>query len=554
MHMLSHLTISNYTIVDHLDLEFAAGMTVVTGETGAGKSIMLDALGLCLGDRADPKSVRKGAERAEVSANFDIHALDAARNWLAERDLDAGDECILRRTVTREGRSRAFINGKSSTAQDCSELGALLIDIHSQHAHQSLLRREHQRQLLDDFANHGKAVAELEQLASDWLRRQRELRELSGNHNEHHARTQLLAYQVEELETLALQPGELAELEQAQKQLANAEHILGSSQQALELVDTQEDGARKALQLISDGGLFGDNMATVQELLDSAAIQLGEARAELQHYLDSVEIDPARLGEVERRLDSIYEIARKHRCQPAQLPEIQQQLSEELAGLTGGSERMAALETEMADLQASYQVAAAKLTKSRRKAANTLTKQVEKQLAELAMDRCEFTVQLKPRSSEAPHPHGQEDIEFLVSTNPGQPAGALGKIASGGELSRISLAIAVVTASASTIPSMVFDEVDVGIGGAVAEVVGRLLRTLAQRSQLLCVTHLPQVAAQGHNHLRVSKSASKDAASTTLQSLNQKARIEEIARMLAGIDITAQARANAKAMLASAAS
>ena len=546
--MLSHLTISNYTIVDHLDLEFATGMTVVTGETGAGKSIMLDALGLCLGDRADPKSVRKGADRAEVSANFDIRALDSAKSWLIERELDAGEECILRRTVTREGRSRAFINGKSCTAQDCSELGAMLIDIHSQHAHQSLLRRDHQRQLLDDFAGHGTAVRELEQLASEWLRRQRELRELSGNHNEHHARAQLLAYQVEELETLSLQPGELGELEQSQKQLANAEQILGSSQEALELVDSHEDGARKALQLISDGGLFGDNMKTVQELLDSAAIQLGEARSELQHYLDSVQIDPARLGEVERRLDTIYEIARKHRCQPGQLPEIYQQLSEELTALTGGSERMTALEAEMQTLQGQYQVAAAKLTKSRLKAAKKLTTQIEKQLAELSMERCEFTVQLNPRSSEAPHPHGQEDIEFLVSTNPGQPAGALGKIASGGELSRISLAIAVVTASASTIPSMVFDEVDVGIGGAVAEVVGRLLRTLAQRSQLLCVTHLPQVAAQGHNHMQVSKSAS-----TTLQTLNQKARIEEIARMLAGIDITTQARANAKAMLASAA-
>ena len=547
--MLAHIRITNYTIVDELDMEFDAGMTVITGETGAGKSIMLDALGLCLGDRADPAAVRAGCERAEVNATFDISGLDAARRWLEDRELAAGDECILRRVITREGRSRAFINGQASTLQDCAQLGELLIDIHSQHAHQSLLRKETQRRLLDDFAGQAGPARNLEQLASDWLRRKHELETLTAARDEQSARAQLLSYQVDELDQLELADGEVDRLEDEQKQLANAEQILTASHQAIDHCDTQVGGIRQALGLLDIGAMQGPGIDSARELLDSAAIQVEEARDELRHYVDRVEIDPGRLAEVEARLDRIFDIARKHKVQAPGLSELHQQLREELDTLSGSSERIEELQAELAALRERYDAAAAKLSKARKSAGKKLTKQVEAQLAELAMDQCIFEVALSSRQSDEPHPQGGEDIEFLISTNPGQTPRSLGKIASGGELSRISLAIQVISASANTVPSMVFDEVDVGIGGAVAEVVGRLLRAMASASQVLCVTHLPQVAAQGEHHLRVSKTADRDQALATLARLDSDDKVEEIARMLGGIDITAKTREAAREML-----
>ena len=549
--MLSHLHISNYTIVDALEMEFSGGMTVITGETGAGKSIMLDALGLCLGDRADPAAVRPDCERAEITATFDIRDLPAATRWLEGRELDAEGECILRRVITREGRSRAYINGNSSTLQDCKQLGELLIDIHSQHAHQSLLRRETQRQLLDEFAGQASAARDLEQLASDWLRRKREHDELSAARDEQGARAQLLSYQVDELDKLNLGAGELERLEAEQKQLANAEQILESTQRALDLCEAQEDGARAALNLLQQEALASSDVDEARELLDSAAIQLEEARDSLRRHLERVEIDPGKLAEVERRLDTVYDIARKHRVQPPELAQLHAELAEELAGLSGSDEKLEELAQELSELKDRYDRDAEKLSKARKKAATKLQKEVQKQLAELAMAQCTLQVQLSTRESDQPHPLGLEDIEFLVSTNPGQEPRALGKIASGGELSRISLAIQVVSAHTSTVPSMVFDEVDVGIGGAVAEVVGRLLRSLAESSQVLCVTHLPQVASQGHQHLQVAKQADDKASLASLSRLKESERVEEIARMLGGIDITDKTRAAAKEMLAS---
>ncbi len=549
MPMLAHIQIHDYTIVDELDMELAGGMTVITGETGAGKSIMLDALGLCLGDRADPAAVRAGRDRAEISATFDISNIPAASRWLRDRELDAGDECILRRVITREGRSRAFINGNACTLQDCAQLGELLIDIHSQHAHQSLLRRDTQRQLLDDYAGQGSAAKTLEQLASDWLRRKRELDELSAARDEQSARAQLLAYQVEELDQLALGDGELEALEAEQKQLSNAEQILNAGQQAMELCDQQESGTRSALGLLQEDSMSGAQIDGVREMLDSAAIQLQEAQAELRGYLDQVELDPGRLAEVDKRLDSIHDIARKHRVQARDLASLHADLREELAGLTGSGERIEELAAELDQLEQDYRAAADKLSKARSKAAAKLKKLVEKQLAELAMEQCQFQVELTSRESGNPHPHGMEDVEFLISTNPGQSPRSLGKIASGGELSRISLAIQVISASVNTVPSMVFDEVDVGIGGAVAEVVGRLLRALSAASQIICVTHLPQVAAQGQQHLQVSKSADREQALASLSRLDDSAKVEEIARMLGGIDITEKTREAAREML-----
>jgi len=549
--MLTHISISNYTIVSALDMEFSRGMTVITGETGAGKSIMLDALGLCLGDRADSKAVRHGCERAEITASFDISAIPQALAWLQDRDLGNGHECLLRRVVTADGRSRAYINGSLSTLQDCAELGALLIDIHSQHAHQSLLRKPTQRDLLDAYADHKTLTRTVEQHASDWLRKRREIELLAGSKDEHASRMQLLAYQVEELDTLNLQAAELGELEQEQTLLANAEDILSTAHRALALSEQQASGTHQALTLLDASVHITTAAASARELLDSAAIALQEARDELQRHIDSVEVNPQRLAEVQQRLESIYDVARKHRVLPEQLAALHLRLKDELQGLAGGSQRVAQLEADMAELARRYQADAPLLGKQRRSAAKKLVKSTSAVLASLAMAGCQFEIALTPLKSADPHPHGSEDIEFLISTNPGAPPRPLGKIASGGELSRISLAIAVVAADTTTAPSMVFDEVDVGIGGAVAEVVGKLLQTLAQRAQVLCVTHLAQVAAQGNHHLQVSKSVSDSSVETRLQRLEQEEKVQEIARMLGGVKITPQTLAHAREMLES---
>jgi DNA repair protein RecN (Recombination protein N) len=549
--MLAQISISNYTIVSSLDIELAPRMTVITGETGAGKSIMLDALGLCLGDRADPKTIRHGCERAEISASFDITAIPQATRWLLDHDLLAGNECVLRRVVTADGRSRAYINGSVSTLQDCAELGALLVDIHSQHAHQSLLRKPVQRDLLDAYAGHKSHTQAVEQCASDWLRKRRELELLTGAKDEHSSRTQLLAYQVEELDSLNVGETELASLESEQNVLANAEEILASAHHALELCEQHESGARQALKLLSTPIHTTRAANGARELLESAAIQLNEARLEIQQHIDNVEVDPARLGEVQKRLESIYDVARKHRVLPEQLAAMHQALRDELQGLADGSQRVAQLEQEMAALAAQYATDAAQLTKLRRSAAKKLVKQTTAVLASLAMEGCQFDIALTPLKNDQPHPHGSEDIEFLISTNPGAPPRPLSKIASGGELSRISLAIAVVTANTATVPSMVFDEVDVGIGGAVAEVVGRLLNDLSQRTQVLCVTHLAQVAAQGTTHLKVSKTSGAASVETQLSRLDDEEKVQEIARMLGGVTITSQTLAHAREMLES---
>ncbi len=374
--MLAQISISNYTIVSSLELEFSPGFTVITGETGAGKSIMLDALGLCLGDRADPKTVRHGCERAEITASFDLASIPQAIAWLQDRDLHTGDECLLRRVVTSDGRSRAYINGSVCTLQDCAELGALLIDVHSQHAHQSLLRKPMQRDLLDAYAGHKPLTRSVEQCASDWLRKRRELELLAGAKDEHTSRTQLLAYQIEELDALQLQENELGTLEQEQNLLANAEEILAGAHHALELCDKQESGVRQALKLLG-AAVHATTAATgARELLESAAIQLSEARSEIQRHIDSVEVDPQRLETVQRRLESIYDIARKHRVLPEQLAALHQGLRDELQGLADGGQRIAQLEHEMAELATQYATDAARLGKQRRSAAKKLVKNV----------------------------------------------------------------------------------------------------------------------------------------------------------------------------------
>ncbi len=549
--MLTHLHINDFTLVDTLDQELDGGLTVLTGETGAGKSILLDALSLALGDRADADKVRSGAERADIHASFDLSQVPHAQRWLTEHDLGDGSECILRRVVTAEGRSRAYINGKTVTLQQLKTLGEMLIDIHSQHEHQSLLKSATHRRLLNAFANVNELALQVRGAHRHWQTSQQLLEETKANSEEINARFQLLRYQVEELDQLALQADELAELEAKQRNLANAGQIMQDCRQVIELCadsdDSLQDRLHKALQLLDK--LPGTARATDEAgaMLRDALIQVEEAQRELERHLDSFEVDGDSLPEIEQRLSAIYDIARKHRIQPEELAALHQQLAEELGGLRSGDEQLELLEQDAREALAAYEKLAKQLTKQRQVAAKKLATQVNGQLHELAMERAQLEVALK--ATEAPSKYGNESIEFLISTNPGQPAKPLIKIASGGELSRVSLAIQVVTAQTSTTPTLVFDEVDVGIGGTTGDVVGKLLRELGTRGQVLCVTHLAQVASKAHQHLRVEKKFSKKSALTQLTLLDGEEKVAEIARMMGGDTDSAQSLAHAREMV-----
>jgi DNA repair protein RecN (Recombination protein N) len=551
--MLTHLTVQNFALVDQLELEFAAGMTVVTGETGAGKSIILDALGLTLGDRADTGLIANAAQRAEIHATFDITDNPAASEWLARRELPGDDagECILRRSLGADGRSRGFINGAPSNVADLKTLGEMLLDIHSQHEHQSLLKKDTHRRLLDEYGNVLPAALQVQVLSIDFQQARRRLDTLRASNAEQTARLQLLAYQAEELELLAIEPGEHLGLEEEQKRLSHVDDILHNCSAALEICSLNDDAnvlaqLGHALQLLRSVKL--ETLAPVTELFGSSMIQLEEAVADLQRFVDSVEPNPQRLTDVEARLSSIYEVARKHHIKPTEISELLTRIQAELASLENIDVEIDSLATATRELQASYLSSAGKLSKAREKAARQLEKQVSEQLANLGMRGAVFKVSLTSLAADTIAPGGLEDVEFLISTNPGQSPKALNKVASGGELSRISLAIQVVTADTSKVPSLVFDEVDVGIGGAIAEVVGSLLRRLGNSAQIICVTHLPQVASQGHQHYQVTKSSDSKQARTRITALSDEEKIEEIARMLGGVELTTQSLEHARAM------
>jgi len=553
--MLTQLTIRNFAIVSDLEVELNRGMTVISGETGAGKSIMLDALGLCLGDRADSDSVNSGAERAELTASFDIRQIPQARLWLSEHDLE-GDpqECHLRRVITREGRSRSYINGRPAPLALLREIGQYLVDIHGQHEHQRLLKKDHHRVLLDEFGNHTELAEEARRLYHKWRRQHAELEQLTQVSDERNARIQLLSYQVEELEQLALTQGELEQLEHEQQLLENAGSLLSTGQQLLNI--SHEDDSlncqsmlHHCIQLLQQLGTEDSRLQQASEMFNSALIQVEEAGREVRHFLEAVEINPERQQEVEERLTAIYDVARKHRLLPEQLIEFQQSLQQELMGLTRSDNDVELLASEVETAWQSYLKTAAELSFARQQQAEHLNRLVGAQLHALGMPAARFSACLTPLDTERYSANGLEEVEFLISTNEGQPARALARVASGGELSRISLAIQVVTAQTSSTPTLVFDEVDVGIGGAIAEVVGRMLRELGERVQVLCVTHQPQVAAQGHQHLFVSKKGQKGTAQTRVSRLSEAQRVEEVARMLGGMDITRTSMEHAREML-----
>ncbi|MGH1487668.1 MAG: DNA repair protein RecN [Cellvibrionaceae bacterium] len=550
--MLTHLTINNFMLIDHLDLQLKNGMTAITGETGTGKSVLLGALSMALGERTDGDRVRQDCDKADITATFLLDDLPSARQWLMDHDLCHADECLLRRVVTKEGRSRAFINSQPVPLQQVKALGELLIDIHSQHAHQSLLSKSNHQRLLDEYAQHQPLTTDVKHEYQQWQALKEQYILLRDNADEMNARYQLLRYQVDELDLLSLEPNELASLEAEQKTLANAETIIGKSQQLIELCETDDHSISQmlhhAVSVLQGIRPQTEPMSGISELLNNALIHVDEANQSLKQQIDSIDINPERLQQVEDRLSAIYDTARKHHVNPESIPEKHQQLAEELEQISGGDEALVLLEKQTQAAEMAYLQKANKLSKQRQQAAKKLTKLINQQLQTLAMGNANFLASVNS-ATEKPSSSGIDDIEFLISTNPGQAHKPLGKVVSGGELSRISLAIQVATAQTSHVASLVFDEVDVGIGGGTADVVGKLLSNLGQKSQVFCVTHLAQVASKADHHWQVSKASDKKKAETHITELSETTKIEEIARMISGSELSDESLAHARSMV-----
>lgn len=552
--MLTNLSVRNFTLVNQLDLQIEPGMTAITGETGAGKSILLDALSLTLGDRADFSRIRKGADRAEVSAQFDISDSREAKNWLKQQQMETEDICLLRRSVSSSGKSSAWINGQLVTLSQLRDLAEMLISIHSQHEHQALTKATHHRKLLDQFANHQDLLSKVGNAFDDWSNASKKVEELQSQFNEGQEKLELLSFQVEELNHLNIGDNEFAELEKEQKQLASAEVILTTLGSTLDLLDDNEQSnlqqqIRHGLHLIDQLPLKPDTIKEAEELLQSAKIQIEEATASIRRHAENTELDPQRLALVEERLSQIFHLSRKYRKQPDELAEFGRGLQQELADLSDPEAALQqAKELEANSLQA-YLDLAETLSRSRRKAAKNLVTLVNSHFSSLSMDGAEIQFQLDFDPVATRTKWGADTIELLVRTNPGQNHGSISKIASGGELSRISLAIQVVTAQGGQTPTLIFDEVDVGIGGATADTVGNLLRDLGRRAQIICITHLAQVASKANQQLRVSKETSRDSAESQIEVLNQDERVEEIARMLGGAKVSEKSRDNARELL-----
>ena len=551
--MLTHIQIQNFAIVEQLDLDIPNKLCVITGETGAGKSIMLDALGLTLGDRADSGMVRAGTDKAEIHCSFDISKNTEAQAWLTERDLDAETECILRRTVHHDGRSRAYVNGTPCTLTAIKELGELLVSLHGQHEHQALLKKSTQRQLLDSFGGLNKLSADTAAKFKAWRDAENAFVHARDNARELKDRADLLSFQLQEFEQLNLQPGEYSELEQDHKRFSNVETLLSSGQSALTGLEEDDNSAilqtQKIVSLLTDMARQDSTIGETLEMIQSALIQLEEAGANLRHYLDKLDIDPERYQQIDQRLAAAYQLARKHRIDPYTIDEHHQQLVTEIESLDFSDEKLDALEAKASALKESYLETAQELSKKRTSKGKKLSQAISSQIKTLGMPAADFNVALHPTENNEPTPYGLETIEFTVKTNAGQPFKAISKVASGGELSRLSLSIQVACAHQSNVATLVFDEVDVGIGGGIAQTVGKLLRQLGEDNQIICVTHQPQVAAQGHHHLHVNKRTAKQQTHTQIDSLSQDEKLMEIARMLGGLKITDQTIAHAKEML-----
>lgn len=550
--MLSRLSIRDFAVVAHAELEFGAGLTVVSGETGAGKSLLVDALGFLCGARADAGAVRHGAGRAELEADFSLADCPAALAWLREAELDDGGACQLRRTLRADGGSRAWINGRGASLAQLAELAGLLVEIHGQHEQQALLSRATQTGLLDGFARHPELLAAVRETALR-CRGLRDARDALLGRGDVGERKAWLQHQLDELQAETLDPGALAELDASHRRHAHAASLIAACEHALEQLGGEQALAAQLQQVRS--GLLREagnepRLHEVEAMLDSAAIELDEALGLLARIRDDLDLDPAVLQQIEARLVRVQDLARKHRIAPAGLSAHRDALAAELESLADADARLLALDRDIALALADWNAAASALTASRRKAGDALAQSVQALIAELGMGGGRFEVELETvADSRSPQANGAERAEFLVSANAGQLPRPLRKVASGGELSRISLAIEVATLGVDAVPTMVFDEVDSGIGGAVAAAVGARLRALGETRQVLCVTHQPQVAAAGHAHYRVSKAARDGMTQSSVQVLDADGRVGEIARMLGGARVTTEAQAAARTLL-----
>ncbi|MEY8771456.1 DNA repair protein RecN [Erwinia sp. ACCC 02193] len=552
--MLAQLTISNFAIVRELEIDFQRGMTAITGETGAGKSIAIDALGLCLGGRAEADMVRQGANRADLCARFSLKDTPSALAWLVENQLDEGSECLLRRVISSDGRSRGFINGTSVPLSQLRDLGQLLIQIHGQHAHQLLLKPEHQKTLLDGYAGENGLMQEVAQSYRQWNQSCRVLAQHQQLSQEREARRELLQYQLKELNEFAPVAGEYEAIDEEYKRLANSGQLLSTSQQALMLLadgehTTLQNQLYTAQQLLSELVAMDDKLNGVCVMLDEAAIQISEASDELRHYCERLDLDPNRLYELEQRLSRYISLSRKHRISADELAGYHQQLLEEQTQLDQQESNQEELALAVAKHHKTAVECAERLHERRLHYAQELSQLIGESMHALSMPhgRLAIEVQFNPDHLTA---EGADRIEFRVTTNPGQPLQPLSKVASGGELSRIALAIQVITARKMDTPALIFDEVDVGISGPTAAVVGKMLRQLGESTQVMCVTHLPQVAGCGNHHFFVSKETDGEMTETHMQPLDKRARLQELARLLGGSEVTRNTLANAKELLA----
>jgi len=557
--MLIHLSLRDLAVVSRADVAFGPGMTVLSGETGAGKSLIVDALLLLTGTRAESGLVRHGAERAELGAEFRLEAAGPALDWLRDNDLDDADTdggCSLRRVIRADGGSRAWINGRQATLGQLSELGSMLVEIHGQHEHQALLDRAHQLDLLDAFGRHEPLRSEVAALARQWRDLDREISSLEAA-GDPEARLAYLQHQRDELDRESLEPVDIEELLRSHRRQSAAASLLASYDNTLLRLSSDDDlSPARGLGLIAaelHRQLDSEPLLkNVLELIETTRLNIDEVETSIGRLRDEVDLDPHRLQALDERLGRLHDLARKHRVPMDQLGACRDAIAGEIDALREGSERRQRIGKDRDEVAVRWRDAAATLTRSRLSAADDLARDISALMAELDMVSGVFEVQFLAVEEGRPAALGAERCEFLVSANPGQPARPLRKTASGGELARISLAIEVALLGLDSVPTMVFDEVDAGIGGAVAEVVGQKLRALGAARQVLCVTHLPQVAAQGHRHLRVSKAVVDSQTHSIVSELDEAARIEEVARMLGGVAIAEETRANARQMLATA--
>ncbi len=537
--MLLHLTIKDFVIVDRLELEFSAGFGALTGETGAGKSILIDALALALGERAEAGVVRAGCDKAEVTAVFDVRGMSTVGEWLAANDFEAEDELLLRRVVDAGGRSRAYVNGSPATAQQLREVGEWLVDIHGQHAHQSLLRSDAQRQLLDAHAGLSELAREVGGAWRNWRSAEQALQSARSGSDQLQREREQLTWQIRDLEALALGEDEWPVLDAEHRRLAHSASLVEGVQYALGVLTESDAGCERQIDGVVDRLAelldFDPELADVAGLMDSVRTELIEAVSALRRYADRVDLDPARFAELERRMDAVMSAARKYRVQPGELPALLKAWQGAFAALEAAAD-LAALEKQAEGARLLYGQVAQRLSEARAVAAGDMGEGVSALIRELALSSGRFEVALLPNESGAVH--GFEQVEFRIAGLSGQEGRPLAKVASGGELSRISLAIQVLTSRSASVPTLIFDEVDVGIGGGVAEIVGRMLRQLGLERQVLCVTHLPQVAAQANWQWQVSKSTCDGVTLSEIRALDEAERVREIARMLGGVELT----------------